>query len=65
MDLLKAIFFAAVLTGCVALVIGSQGTSAGPLAIFAFKVAGQKLFWSWPAFYSATGLAWGLMLLQK
>ena len=33
MDLLKAMAFAAVLTGCVAIVIGSQGTGGGPLAI--------------------------------
>lgn len=65
MDLLKAIIFAAILTGCVALVIGSQGSTGGALAIFSFKVASQKIFWSWPAFFGGTGLAWSLMLLQR
>lgn len=65
MDLLKAIFIASILTGCVALIIGSQGTSGGPLEVFAFQVQAQKLYWSWPIFLGGTGLTWSLMLLQR
>lgn len=65
MDLLKAIFIAAVVTGTIALVIGSQGTTAGPMAIESFHLAGKKLYWSWPVFFSGTGLFWGLMVLQR
>ena len=65
MDLLKALMLGAVLSATVGLVIGSQGTSAGPLAIQIVSLADAKLYWSWPVFLSASGLAWGLMLLQR
>ena len=65
MDLLKAIFFGVVLTGCVALVIGSQGTSAGQLAIHAMAIGDFKVYWSWPLFLSGTGLSWALLFLQR
>ncbi len=65
MDLLKSVILAVILTGCIAMVVGSQGTSAGPMAIFAVKMAGHKAYWSWPVFFGGTGLAWSLMLLQR
>ncbi|MCX9146906.1 hypothetical protein [Erythrobacter sp. WG] len=65
MDLIKAITFGAVLSGVVALVIGSQGTSAGPLAIHLVHVADASFYWSWPVFCSGSGLAFGIMLLQR
>ena len=65
MDLLKAMVFAAVVTGCVAIVIGSQGTSAGQLAIHPMDVGAVRLYWSWPMFLAGSGLGWGLMLLQR
>lgn len=65
MDLLKAVMLGAVLAGCIAIVIGSQGTSAGPLAIQRVPISDYKVFWSWPLFFSGTGLSWALMLLQR
>lgn len=65
MDVLKAIGLGAVLTGSVALIIGSQGSSGGHLAIHAMAVGDYKIFWSWPMFLTGTGLSWGLMLLQR
>ena len=65
MDLLKAMTIAAVITGCVALVIGSQGTSGGQLAIQSVLVSDYRLYWSWPMFFAGTGLGWSLMLLQR
>ena len=65
MDVIKALMLGALLTGTVALVIGSQGTSAGPLAIHMVPVAEAKLYWSWPLFVSGSGLFWGLMWLQR
>jgi len=65
MDLIKAMTFGAVLSGAIALVIGSQGATAGPLAIHAVHIAEAKLFWSWPIFFSGSGLTWGIMLLQR
>lgn len=65
MDLLKAMVIAAVVTGCVAIVIGSQGTNGGQLAIQPMHVGTMKLYWSWPVFLAGSGLGWGLMLLQR
>ena len=63
--MLKAAVFSAIITACVALVIGSQGSSGGRLAIEAFELGDFRLFWSWPLFFSGSGLAWGLILLQR
>lgn len=65
MDLLKAMGWSAILTLSVALVIGSQGTSAGPLNIYAITFDDFRFFWSWPVFVCASGLGWALMLLQR
>jgi hypothetical protein len=65
MVMLKAVVFGAIITGCVALVIGSQGSSGGRLAIEAIELGEVRLFWSWPLFLSGSGLAWGLILLQR
>ncbi|MEO1730727.1 MAG: hypothetical protein AAFR64_08315 [Pseudomonadota bacterium] len=63
--MVKAMALGAVLTGSIAMVIGSQGSSAGPLAVEAMEVANLKLYWSWPIFAAGSGLAWGIMLLQR
>lgn len=65
MDLIKALTFGAILSAAVALVIGSQGTSAGPLAIRLVDVADVQFYWSWPVFFSGTGLSFGMLLLQR
>ena len=65
MEMIKAATLGAILTATIALVIGSQGTSAGPLAIHLVSVAEAKLYWSWPIFLSGSGLSWGIMMLQR
>jgi hypothetical protein len=65
MEMIKALTLGAVLSATIALLIGSQGTSAGPLAIHMVHVAEAQLYWSWPVFFSGSGLAWGIMLLQR
>ncbi|MEE4317321.1 hypothetical protein [Erythrobacter dokdonensis] len=65
MEFLKAITLGAILSATVGLLIGSQGTSAGPLAIHLVSIADAQIYWSWPVFLSGSGLAWGLMLLQR
>jgi hypothetical protein len=63
--MIKAVVFGAVISGVIATVIGSQGTSAGPLAIHLVSVADMRMFWSWPVFFSGTGLFFALSLLQR
>lgn len=63
--MIKAMGLGVILTGSVALVVGSQGTSAGPLAIEPLIIGTYRLYWSWPIFGAGSGLAWGLMLLQR
>jgi hypothetical protein len=65
MDLWKALTLGAVLSVTIGLAIGSQGTAAGPLAIQLVSLADAKFYWSWPVFLLGSGLAWGMMLLQR
>jgi hypothetical protein len=65
MDVIKALTLGAILSATVALVIGSQGIDTGPLAIRLVNVADAKFYWSWPVFFSGSGLSFGIMLLQR
>ena len=65
MELVKATPLGAILTYVVALAIGSQGSTVGPLAIFRAELYDYNIWWSWPLFLAATALAWGIMLLQR
>jgi hypothetical protein len=65
MDLIKSLTFGAILSAAIALVIGSQGTSAGALAIHLVDVGDARVYWSWPVFFSGSGLSFGLLLLQR
>ncbi|MFW2349582.1 hypothetical protein [Qipengyuania sp.] len=65
MELVKAAPLGAILTFIVALAIGSQGSRGGQLAIFRAEIYQYDVWWSWPLFFAATALAWGIMLLQR
>lgn len=65
MGMIKSVVFGAILSAAIAVVIGTQGTSAGPLAIHLVSVADMRIFWSWPVFFSGTGLFFALSLLQR
>lgn len=65
MPLVKAIPLAMILTFVVALVIGSQGSSGGVLAIQQLDVGKYDILWSWPMFFASTGLSWGILLMMK
>ena len=65
MELFKAAPLGAILTYVVSLLIGSQGSTGGPLAIFRTELYDYTLWWSWPLFLAATGLAWGIMMMQR
>lgn len=65
MELFKAIPLGAILTFVVALAIGSQGSKGAQLAIFRAEIYQFDLWWSWPIFLAGTGLAWGVMMLQR
>lgn len=65
MEVIKALMLGAILSATLGLVIGSQGISAGPLAIHLVPVADAQFYWSWPIFFSGTGLAFGIMWLQR
>lgn len=65
MDLIKALTLGAILSATLALVIGSQGISAGALAIHQIPVADARVYWSWPVFFGGSGLSFGIMLLQR
>ncbi|WFL78627.1 hypothetical protein P7228_06070 [Altererythrobacter arenosus] len=65
-EFMKASVLGIVLTGVVALIIGSQGSGGGQLAIYVAKpYVGYEIYWSWPLFFAGTGLSWGLMIMQR
>jgi len=61
----KAVGLGAVLTWSIALVVGSQGSSGGALAVHPMTVGDYSVYWSWPLFCAGTGLSWGLIALQR
>lgn len=65
MELFKAVPLGGLLTWIVSLVIGSTGSRGGHLAIHHMPVGSYEVWWSWPLFVCATGLAWGLMMMQR
>jgi len=65
MELVKAVPLGMILTGVVALVIGSQGSTGGQLAIHTLHFGDHAVLWSWPLFLAATGLAWALFWMQR
>ncbi len=65
MEFIKATILGGVLTGVVSLVIGSQGSAGGQLAIHMIRTTQYDFYWSWPLFLAGTGLSWGIMMLQR
>ncbi|QYJ07334.1 hypothetical protein [Qipengyuania flava] len=65
MEFFKAAPLGAILTLVVALMIGSQGSRGGQLAIFRAELYQYDFWWSWPLFFGGTALAWGIMMLQR
>lgn len=65
MEVIKAMGFVALITGCATLVMGLQGWTGGQLAIHSIQLADIRFYWSWPMFTGGTGLFWGLLLLQR
>lgn len=65
MDMLKAFGLGIVLTIVVAVVVGSQGSSGGALAVHKMVLGDYRVFWSWPLFLAGSGLSWGIMALQR
>lgn len=64
-EFFKAAPLGAILTFVVALLIGTQGSKGGWLAIYRAEIYQYDIWWSWPLFFAATALAWGIMMLQR
>ena len=60
----KAVLAGSFLTLIVALFIGSGGSRGGFLNVHGFVLEGYQLYWSWPLFMAATGLAFAILLLM-
>lgn len=65
MELVKAVPLGAILSGVLSLIVGSQGTRGGQMAIHLAEVSNYSFYWSWPLFFAGAGLAWGIMMLQR
>ena len=65
MELIKAVPLGAILSGVVSTIIGKQGSHGGQMAIHLVEYQDHHWYWSWPIFLAGTGLAWGIMMLQR
>ncbi|MCB2060325.1 MAG: hypothetical protein KDE21_07445 [Novosphingobium sp.] len=65
MAFFKALIPGIILTLVVSIIIGSNGSSAGFLDIHAASFQGQGFYWSWPLFFAATGLSWGILWMME
>jgi hypothetical protein len=64
-ELLKSIFFGAILAFIVSLFIGSGGSTGGILNVRHYVIEGVGFYWSWMLFVIGTALSFGLMLMMK
>lgn len=64
MALIKALVPGFLLTWVVSLIIGSNGSRGGILAIQHSVVEGHSFYWSWPLFIAGTALAWALFAMM-
>lgn len=65
MDAIKAIGLGGLLSGIISLIIGSQGSAGGQLAIHMMHAGEYAIHWSWPLFLGGTGLSYGLLVMQR
>ncbi|WP_427966141.1 hypothetical protein [Altererythrobacter sp.] len=65
MEAIKAAGLGGVLTWVISLIIGSQGSHGGQLSIHLMHAGQYQVYWSWPLFLAASGLAFGIMVMQR
>jgi hypothetical protein len=53
------------LTWIVCSLVGATGSSGGMLRVFNGEVGHHTLYFSWPLFFSSTGLAWLIFTLLE
>jgi hypothetical protein len=71
--LLKALIPGVLLTWIVASVLGTNGSKGGflyvhqlhPTGNSVFSASASYIYWSWPLFFAATGLAFAIFKLQE
>lgn len=65
MALIKALIPGFLLTWIVSLIIGSNGSRGGILAIQHSYIEGHGFYWSWPLFIAGTALAWAIFAMME
>lgn len=64
MSLVKAIVLGGLLTWIVSMVLGSNHSRGGFLSVHLMAVQNYDVYWSWPLFFIATGLAWAILTMM-
>jgi hypothetical protein len=64
MSVVKAVILGGFLTWLICLVFGTNHQSAGWLSVHSMRVAEYSVYWSWPLFVAASGLAWAIMAMM-
>lgn len=65
MSFIKGLIAGTVLTWVVSLIIGSNQSRGGALAIHHEVIAGYGFYWSWPLFIASTCIAWGIAAMME
>lgn len=65
MSFVKALIPGSILTFVLCIILGTNHTSAGWLNVHRLTIQSYDLYWSWPLFLLATGLAWALFWMME
>lgn len=65
MAFFKALIPGTLLTWVLSLILGSNHSQGGWLAIHRITFETHSFYWSWPLFLVATGLAWLIFFLME
>lgn len=64
MSLIKAVLLGGLLTWLVSLVLGTNHANTGWLNVHQMTIASHQIYWSWPLFVAATGIAWAVLAMM-
>lgn len=65
MAFIKALVPGFLLTWVVSMIIGSNGSRGGIMAIQHSYIEGYNFYWSWPLFIAGTALAWAIFAMME
>lgn len=65
MSFFKGLIPGVILTFVVCMIMGSNGSHGAWLEIHRVTFQGVDWYWSWPLFFMATGVSWGIFWMME